>query len=84
MQGVWHSPNTLRTTVHDDIFCNVNCAPLLTGLFIHAYKTVFRQGFFISKDMKSAQTFNSSLGYFDNILSLNDSRFDESASHLSK
>ena len=55
-----------------------------THWFFHAYQTVFRQRLSINKDRKLAQTFNFSFSYTDNIHSLNDSRFDGSASHLSE
>ena len=59
-----------------------NCAPLLADLFLHAYETDFRQGFLNNKDTKLVQTFNSSLHYIDDVLSLNNSKFDDYLHHI--
>jgi hypothetical protein len=53
-----------------------NCDQLLT-VFLHPYEADFLQGPPKNKDRKSAQTFNSSFRYIDDVLSLNNSRFGD-------
>ena len=41
----------------------MNCAPLLTDLFLHVYEADFLQGLLKNRDRKLAKTFNSSFPY---------------------
>jgi hypothetical protein len=59
-----------------DIPVGTNCASLLVDLFLHAYETDFLEGCLTNKDRKLPQNFNSSFRYIDNVMSLNNSRFD--------
>ena len=53
-----------------------NCASLLADLFLHDYQADFLQGHLKNKERKLSQTFNSSFHYIEEVLSLNNSRFD--------
>ena len=59
------------------ISIGMNCAPLLTDLFLHAYEADFLQGLLKYKDRELAQTFNSSFRYIDDVLSLNNFQFGD-------
>ena len=61
----------------DSIFVlmGTNCAPLLSYLFLHVYEADFHQDILKNKDTKL--TFNSSFRYIDDVLLLNNSRFDD-------
>jgi hypothetical protein len=52
-----------------------DCAPLLAYLFLPVYEADFLQGLLKNKDTKL--TFNSSFRYIDDVLLLNNSRFDD-------
>ena len=54
-----------------------NCAPLLADLFLHAYEADFLPELLKNKDIKLSQTFNSSISYIDDVLSLNITRFSD-------
>ena len=51
-----------------------NCAPLLDDLF---YKADFIPGLLKKNDNKLARSFNFTFRYIDDVLSLNNSRFDD-------
>jgi hypothetical protein len=57
------------------------CAPLLDDLFLHAYEADFLQGLLKNKDRKLAQTFNFSIRYIYDVLSLKNSRFGDYLHH---
>jgi hypothetical protein len=61
----------------DSIFISMgtDCAPLLAYLFLPVYEADFLQGLLKNKDTKL--TFNSSFRYIDDVLLLNNSRFDD-------
>ena len=61
----------------DSIFISMgtNCAPLLAYLSLPVYEADFLQGLLKNKDTKL--TFNSSFRYIDDVLLLNNSRFDD-------
>ena len=63
------------------ISMGTNCAPLLADLFLHAYEADFLQRVFKNKDRKLAQNSNSSFHYFDDVLSLNNTRFGDYLHH---
>lgn len=54
-----------------------NCAPLLADLFLHSYEAEFLEGLVQKKDRKLAQAFNFSFRYIDDVLSLNNPRFND-------
>ena len=54
-----------------------NCAPLLADLFLHAYEADCLPELLKNKDIKLSQTFNSSISYIDDVLSLNITRFSD-------
>jgi len=48
-----------------------NWAPLIAGMFLHAYEADLLYGFRKNKDWKLAQTFNSNFHNIEDVLSLN-------------
>ena len=51
------------------------CAPLLADLFLYSYEADFLDG--LLKQKQLAQTFNFSFRYIDDVLSLNNFRFED-------
>ena len=54
-----------------------NCAPLLADLFLYSYETDFIQGLLKKNEKKLARSFNFTFRYIDDVLLLNNSRFDD-------
>jgi hypothetical protein len=54
-----------------------NCAPLLADLFLYSYETDFIQGLLKKNEKKLARSFNFTLHYIYDVLSLNNSRFGD-------
>ena len=54
-----------------------NCAPLLADLFLYSYEADFIQGLLMKNDKKLTRSFNFTLRYIDDVLSLNNSRFGD-------
>jgi hypothetical protein len=54
-----------------------NCAPLLADLFLYSYEADVIQGLLKKNKKKLARSFNFTLRYIDDILSLNNSRFGD-------
>ena len=54
-----------------------NCAPLRADLFLYSYEADFIQGFLKKNEKKLARSFNFTLRYIDDVLSLNNSRFGD-------
>ena len=55
-----------------------NCAPLLADLIIYSYEAAFIQNLLKDKTNEHlAKSFNFTLRYIDDVLSLNDSHFSE-------
>ena len=53
----------------------INCAPLLSDLFLHLYEADFIQGTLKKNEKMLARSFNFMFRYIDDVLSLNNSRF---------
>ena len=53
-----------------------NCVPLLADLFLYLYEADFIQGLLKKNEKKLARSFNFTLRYIDDVLSLN-SRFGD-------
>ena len=64
------------------IHLDTNCAPLLTDLFLHSYETDFIQELFKKNEKKLAWSFNLTFRHIDDILSLNNSKFDDFADRI--
>jgi hypothetical protein len=60
-----------------DIPMGSNCAPLLADLFLYSYEADFIQGLLKKNKKKLARSFNFTFRYIDDVLSLNNSRFDD-------
>ena len=56
-----------------DIPMGTNFAPILADLFLYSYEAVIMQGLLKKKEKK---TFNFPFRYIDNVLSVNNSKFD--------
>ena len=56
---------------------STNCAPLLAELFLYSYEADFIQGLLNKNEKKLARSFNFTLRYIDDVLSLNNSRFGD-------
>jgi hypothetical protein len=54
-----------------------NCAPLLADLFFYLYETDFMQGLLKKNEKKLSRSFNFTLHYIYDVLSLNNSRFGD-------
>jgi hypothetical protein len=54
-----------------------NCVPLLVDLFLYSYEADFIQGLLKKNEKKLARSFNFTFRYIDDVLSLNNSRFDD-------
>ena len=54
-----------------------NCAPLHADLFLYSYEADFIQGLIKKNQKKLARSFNFTFRYIDDVLSLNNSRFDD-------
>ena len=54
-----------------------NCAPLLADLFLYSYESEFLQKLVKYKKIHEARAFNFTYRYFDDVLSINNSRFAE-------
>jgi hypothetical protein len=54
-----------------------NCAPLLADLFLYSYEADFIQVLLKKKEKKLARSFNFTVRYIDDVLSLNNSRFGD-------
>ena len=56
---------------------STNCAPLLADLFLYSCEADFIQGLLKKNEKKLARSFNFTLRYIDDVLSLNNSRFGD-------
>ena len=54
-----------------------NCVPLLADLFLYSYEANFIQGHLKKNEKKLARSFNFTFRYIDDVLSLNNSSFDD-------
>jgi hypothetical protein len=54
-----------------------NCAALLADLFLYTYKADFIQGLLKKNEKKLVRSFNFTIRYIDDVLSLNKSRFGD-------
>ena len=54
-----------------------SCAPLVADLFLYSYEADFIQRLLKKNEKKLAQSFNFTFRYIDDVLSLNNSRFDD-------
>ena len=54
-----------------------NCAPLLTDMFLYSYEADLMQELLKKNEKKLARSFNFTLRYIDDVLSLNNSSFDD-------
>ena len=54
-----------------------NCIPLLADLFLYSCEADFIQGLLKKNEKKLARSFNFTLRYIDDVLSLNNSRFGD-------
>jgi hypothetical protein len=54
-----------------EIPMGINCAPLLTDLFLSSYEAEFIQKFLHEKQNPLVVTFNSTFRYIDDIFSIN-------------
>ena len=54
-----------------------NCAPLFVDLFLYSYEADVIQGLLKKNKKKLARSFNFTLRYIDDVLSLNNSRFGD-------
>jgi hypothetical protein len=54
-----------------------NCVPFLTDTFLYSYEADFIQGLLKKNGKKLARSFNFTFRYMDDVLSLNNSRFDD-------
>jgi hypothetical protein len=59
------------------ILMGTNCALRLADLFLYSYETDFIQGFLKKNEKNLASSFNFTLRYIDDVLSLNTSRFGD-------
>ena len=59
-----------------------NCAPLLTDTFVYSYEADLIQGFLKKNGKKLARSFNFTIRYIDDVLSLNNSRFGDFVDRL--
>ena len=55
----------------------MNCAPLLSDLFLCSYESEFLQKLVKDKKIHDARAFNFTYRYIDDVLSINNSRFAE-------
>ena len=53
-----------------------NCAPLFTDLFLYSYMEDFIQGLLKKIEKKLARSFNFTFRYIEDVLSFNNSKFD--------
>ena len=60
-----------------DIPVGTNCAPLLADLFLYSYEADVIQGLLKKNKKKLARSFNFTLRYIDDVISLNNSRFGD-------
>ena len=54
-----------------------NCAPLLADLFLYSYEAEFIQNLIKQKKVSVAKSFNSTSRYIDDVISLNNPRFND-------
>ena len=59
-----------------------NCAPLLAELFLYSYEADFIQGLFKKNEKKLVRSFNFTLRYIDDVLSLNNSSIGDFAHRI--
>jgi len=55
----------------------ISCVPLLVDLFLYSHGADFIQGFHKKNEKKLARSFNFTVRYIDDVLSLNNSRFGD-------
>ena len=60
------------------IHMGTSCGPLLADLFLYSYEVDFMHGLFKKNEKKLTRSFNFTLRYIDDVLSLNNSRFGDS------
>jgi hypothetical protein len=61
-----------------------NCAPLLTDLFLYSHEADLIQGLLKNNEKKLARSFNFTFRYIDDVLSLNNYRFDVKRVHTDR
>jgi hypothetical protein len=60
------------------IHMGTSCGPLLADLFLYTYEVDFMHGLLKKSEKKLTRSFNFTLRYIDDVLSLNNSRFGDS------
>ena len=60
------------------IHMGTSCGPLLADLFLYSHEVDFMHGLFKKNEKKLTRSFNFTLRYIDDVLSLNNSRFGDS------
>ena len=63
--------------VYQQTWYSTNCAPLVADLFVYSYEDDFVQHQQKSKFKKQKKSFNLNLRYIDDILSLNNPKFND-------
>jgi hypothetical protein len=61
---------------------STNCAPLLADLFLYSYEEDFIQECVNTAERKLARSFNFTFRYIDDVLSLDNSRFNDFVDHI--
>jgi hypothetical protein len=59
-----------------------NCALFLADLFLYSYEADFIQGLLKKNETKLARSFNFTVRYTDDVMSLNNSRFGDFVDHI--
>ena len=59
-----------------------NCAPLLADLFLYTYEAEFIQNLIQQGDKTTARAFNNTFRYIDDVLSLNNTKFENYLHHI--
>ena len=59
-----------------------DCAPLLADLFLYTYEAEFIQNLIQQGDKTTARTFNNTFRYIDDVLSLNNTKFENYLHHI--
>ena len=66
-----------RCVISTNIPMYITCAPLFDHLFLYSYETDFMDGLLTKNEKKLGRPFNCTFRYIDDVLSLNNSRFDD-------
>ena len=59
-----------------------NCAPLVDDLFLFCYEIDFMMSLSADKDYKIIEAFNSTSGYLDDLLNIENTCFDGMVKHI--